>query len=126
VQRIHENGGETVKDIHRRHPDYDGRADVRDQTLYSRVKTASAEGNSRALLVQRCRGEGRGRADGELNNIVVEFSPDSSRFAPFNVFRITQRFSYDEGRLMETVEIFKKKDGRENPFMKIEEEADFA
>jgi len=54
----------------------------------------------------------------------VEFSPDISRFAPFNAFRITQKFSYDEGRLRETVEIFKKKGGQENPFMKMEEEAD--
>ena len=54
----------------------------------------------------------------------MEFSPDISRFAPFNAFRITQKFSYEDGRLRETVEIFKKKGGQENPFMKMEEEAD--
>ena len=124
VQRFHEDGWESVKEIYRRHPDYDGRAGDRDQTLYFRAKTGPAEGNSRTLNVQSSWGQGRGTADVDLSNVVVEFSPDISRFAPFNAFRITQKFSYDEGRLRETVEIFKKKGGQENPFMKMEEEAD--
>jgi hypothetical protein len=39
VQRFHEDGWESVKEIYRRHPDYDGRAGDRDQTLYFRVKS---------------------------------------------------------------------------------------
>jgi hypothetical protein len=124
VQRFHEDGWESIKEIHRRHPDYDGRAGDRDQTLYFRVKTGPAEGSSRTLHIQSSWGQGRGTADADLSNVVVEFSPDISRFAPFNTFRITQRFSFDEGRLRETVEILKKIDGQERPFMKIEEEAD--
>ena len=124
VQRLHEDGWESVKEIYRRHPDYDGRAGDRDQTLYFRVKTMPAESNSRTLHVQSSWGQGTGTADEDLRNVVVEFSPDISRFAPFNAFRISQKFSFDEGSLKETVEIFKKKGGQENPFMKIEEEAD--
>jgi hypothetical protein len=124
VQWFHEDGWESIKEIHRRHPDYDGRAGDRDQTLYFRVKTGPAEGSSRTLHIQSSWGQGRGTADADLSNVVVEFSPDISRFAPFNTFRITQRFSFDEGRLRETVEILKKIDGQERPFMKIEEEAD--
>jgi hypothetical protein len=124
VQRFHEDGWESIKEIHRRHPDYDGRAGDRDQTLYFRVKTGPAEGNSWTLHVQSSWGQGRGTADADLSNIVVEFSPVISRFAPFNTFRITQKFSYDEGRLRETVELFKEKEGSESPFMRIEEEAD--
>jgi len=124
VQRFHEDGWESIKEMHRRHPDYDGRAGDRDQTLYFRVKTGPIEGSSRALHVQSSWGQGRGTADADLSNVVVEFSPDISRFAPFNAFRITRKFSYDEGRLRETVEIFKKKDGQERSFMKMEEEAD--
>jgi len=124
VQRFHEDGWEAVKEIYRRHPDYDGRAGDRDQTLYFRVKNMPAEGNSRMLHVRSSWGQGRGTADADLENIVVEFFPDISRFAPFNAFRITQKYSYDEGRLKETVELFKKKDGQERPFMKMEEEAD--
>ncbi len=124
VQRFHEDGWESVKEIYRRHPDYDGRAGDRDQTLYFRVKTLPADGNSLTLHVQSSWGQGRGAADAGLSSVVVEFSPDISRFAPFNTFRIIQKFSSDEGRLRETVEIFKKKNGQERPFMKMEEEAD--
>lgn len=124
VQRFHADGWESVKEIYRRHPDYDGRAGDRDQTLYFKVKTLPADGNSQTLNVQSSWGQGRGTADAGLNSVVVEFSPDISRFAPFNAFRIIQKFSYNEGRLRETVEIFKKKDGKERPFMKMEEEAD--
>ncbi|NJD55396.1 MAG: hypothetical protein FIA94_03210 [Nitrospirae bacterium] len=124
VQRFREDGWESVKEIYRRHPEYDGRAGDRDQTLYFRVKTGPAEGNSRTLHVQSSWGQGKGTADADLGNIVVEFSPDISRFSPFNAFRITQHFFYDERRLRETVEIFRRQDGHERPFMKMEEEAD--
>ncbi|HYQ48505.1 MAG TPA: hypothetical protein VEP69_05530 [Thermodesulfovibrionales bacterium] len=124
VRRFHEDGWESVKEIHRRHPDYDGRAGGRDQTLYFRVKTGSAEDKIRTLNVQSSWGQGTGTADADMGNIVVEFSPDISRFAPFNTFRITQKFLFEEGKLRETVEIFKKQGGQERPFMKTEEEAD--
>lgn len=124
VQRFRDDGWESVKEIYRRHPGYDGRAGDRDQTLYFRVTTGPGGGNSRTLDVQSSWGQGRGTADADLRNVVVEFSPDISRFAPFNAFRITQKFSYDEGRLRETVEIFKRQVGKERPFMKVEEEAD--
>ena len=124
VQRYYEDGWETIKEIHRRHPDYDGRAGAREQTFYFRVKTLPAEGKSLTLLVQSSWGHGSGTADAGLTHVVVELTPDISRFAPFNVFRITQFYSYDEGRLRETVELFKKKEGQEKSFMKMEEEAD--
>jgi hypothetical protein len=46
-----------------------------------------------------------------------------STFAPINTYRITQSYQYEEGFLKESIEIFKKKSGREEPFMKIEGEA---
>lgn len=37
--------------------------------------------------------------------------------------RITQHYNYKAERLLETVELFKLKDGLEIPFVKIEEKA---
>ena len=124
LQRFHEEGWESVKEIHRRHPDYDGRAGSRDQTLYFGVTSSPAADGSARLLLESSWGRGEGHADDGLKNVVVEFSPDISRFAPYNTFRITQHFRRQEGRLSETVEVFKKKDGKEIPFMKMEEAAD--
>jgi hypothetical protein len=123
LQRFHEGAWESIKEIHRRHPDYDGRAGGRDQTLYFRVMSSLATDGSARLLLESSWGKGEGRADQGMKNVVVEFSPDISRFAPYNTFRITQHFRREDGRLSETVEVFKKKDGKETPFMKMEEEA---
>jgi len=46
-----------------------------------------------------------------------------SSFAPFNTYRITQHYKYEEGALLETVELFKLEKGNLTPFAKIEEEA---
>ena len=69
-------------------------------------------------------GKGTGYSDSEFNNLIVELMPKCiSTFASFNTYRITQSYQYEEGFLKESIEIFKKKSGREEPFMKIEEEA---
>ena len=69
-------------------------------------------------------GKGTGYSDSEFRNLIVELMPKCiSTFAPFNTYRITQSYQYEEGFLKESIEIFKKKSGREEPFMKIEGEA---
>ena len=49
--------------------------------------------------------------------------PNAGKFIPYNKFRITQNYNYEEGVLTETVELIKEKDGKETPFMKNEETA---
>jgi hypothetical protein len=44
-------------------------------------------------------------------------------FAPFNRFRIRQDYEYEDGRLEETVELYKKKDALELPAFTVEESA---
>ena len=68
-------------------------------------------------------GKGTGYSDSEFNNLIVELMPKCiSTFASFNTYRITQSYQYEEGFLKESIEIFKKKSGREEPFIKIENE----
>lgn len=123
LRKMEQSGWETIKEIHRRHPEYDGRAGARDQTLYFNVRSSGDAGGRKELIVDSTWGKGSGHADADLLNLVVEFTPEISIFAPFNTFRITQRISYADGRLIETVDLFKKKDGAELLFMKMEEEA---
>jgi hypothetical protein len=54
----------------------------------------------------------------------MEFdAKDISMFAPFNRYRITQQYRYEQGELIEIVELFKKKGTMETPFMRFEEQA---
>ncbi len=114
---------EAVKEIHRRHPRYDGRAGPRDETLWFMVrKTPAAEGGF-DLAVETSVGNGSGheKADGEG----VTFELKSARtgwFIPFDTIRIRQERPAHEGRLAETVELFSRKKGLEVPFMKMEED----
>lgn len=121
LQRIYEDGWESIKEVHRRHPEYDGMAGERDQTLHFIVKLSELDGETQGLKVESTLGKGRGFADRSLNYIVIEFTPEISRFAPFNIYRITQKIG--EQRVSETIELFKKKSSKEIPFMKMVEEA---
>lgn len=123
VQKRYPDRWETIKDIHRRHPEYDGRAGARGQTLYFAVKKRDA-GEEIALEVESSWGRGQGTADKSMSHVRIEFAPENiSRFSSFNRYRITQQFSYDEGRVLETVELFKQAEAREVPFMMMKEEA---
>ncbi|GBD99169.1 hypothetical protein BMS3Abin07_01201 [bacterium BMS3Abin07] len=125
VQRRYGDRWESVKEIHRRHPQYDGKAGDRDQTHYFVVRFMSRRNDVIKFSVVSSMGRGSGKADPGFRNMVVELRPEGiSRFAPFNTYRITQHYQYREGKLNELVELFRKKDGSEYPFMKMEEKAD--
>ena len=116
AERDIEGGWEAVKEIHRRHPDFPRWAGKRDMALYFKV----AKKSDTEFEVQCPFGNGTGRSDAGGNNVVMEIAAKAS--APFNAIRITQRFDREGGTLSETVELFKKKkDGTEEPFIKIEE-----
>lgn len=119
VQKTYPEGWESIKQMHRGHPEYDIRGGPRDETLYFSVAYAAPVGETVPLTVEGTLGKGAGHADRQFREMVIEFKPDISRFAPFNTYRIRQKI---EGqKLSETVELFKKKDGKEVPFMKMVE-----
>ncbi|GAB4487067.1 MAG: hypothetical protein OHK006_15670 [Thermodesulfovibrionales bacterium] len=121
LQRSLPDGWESIKEIHRRHPDYNKIAGPRDQTLYFRVKKSKEQDGRVELIVESGLGTGKGTADSSLEHIRIEFRPDISRFAPFNTYRLTQERTKD--KVTETIELFKEKDGAEHPFMKMVEKA---
>lgn len=117
---------ESLKVQNRTNPDYDGSAGPADQQHLFRIEygAPNAEGNL-PLTLRSTYGDGAGITDAEYRETVIEFEAKGvSPFAPYNRFRISQHYRYEEGVLEETVELFKLKgDGTETPFVKIEERA---
>lgn len=113
---------ETIKEVHRRHPKYDGRAGPRDQTLWFVVRTSPSPDGGSDLAVEGTLGRGSGHEKAGGEGVVLELAyARKGWFVPFDTVRIRQERPVADGRLEETVELFSRKDGREVPFMKMEE-----
>lgn len=124
VQKRYENHWKSVKTLHRIHPDYDGKAGDRDQTMYFEViyKTLKEQKVQSEILASI--GNGTGTSDTEFRvSELTMYVPNPSRFLPYNKFRISQNYNYEQGTLTETVELILEKNGKETPFMKNEETA---
>lgn len=123
AQRRYGNEWKSIKNMHRIHPSYDGKAGPREQTLFFAINFSEGE-NQIITTINSSLGNGSGISDNEYREQQLEFAlSDISSFAPYNAMRITQHYQYENGILLETVELFKKKDGKEIPFAKIEEQA---
>jgi hypothetical protein len=117
---------ESLKVQNRTHPEYDGIAGPADQQHFFSIRYGDPDESGRlpTELVSTY-GNGAGWTDGEYRRAVLEFEAAGvSRFAPYNRFRITQEYRYEEGMLLETVELYHvDKNGDETPFARIEEQA---
>lgn len=114
---------EAIKEIHRRHPRYDGRAGPRDQTLYFVVRMSPAPEGGHDLVVESSLGNGSGHERAGGSGLFLEMAyTGKGWFVPFDTIRIRQERPAVEGRVRETVELVSKGKGREVPFMKMEEE----
>jgi hypothetical protein len=96
----------SVKHLRREHPQYDGSAGPREQTMYFRLAFAPTDGEGRVEgQVSSSLGEGRLVTDAEFRQAAIELGAKVSAFAPFDRFHISQRYLYEEGRLEELVEL---------------------
>lgn len=124
VQKRYDNHWKSVKSLHRIHPDYDGKAGDRDQTMYFEVAYKNLIDGKVQATINSSLGNGTGITDIEFRKSeLTMYVPNASKFMPYNKFRITQNYDYEKGTLTETVELIKEKDGKETPFMKNEETA---
>ncbi len=124
VQKRYDNHWKSVKSLHRIHPDYDGKAGDRDQTMYFEVAYTNMIDGKVQAIINSSLGNGTGTTDNEFRKSeLIMHVPNASKFMPYNKFRITQLYDYEKGVLNETVELIKEKDGTETPFMKNEETA---
>lgn len=117
-QRRFADHWDSVKTMRRRHPGYDGAAGPRVQTYLFHLALAPA-GDAAAYHIRSTLGAGTGRGDREFREAVLDITADVSRFAPFDRYRITQRYQYEAGRLTELVEL---NDGA-SPWVRNHEEA---
>jgi hypothetical protein len=112
---------DVVKELHRRHPDYDGLAGPRDQTLHFEMTTTHATDGGTDVQVHSTLGSGTGHEDPRGRLVLELTSASKGWFMPFDSVRIRQEPPDPEGRIRETVELFSRKNGTEIPFMKMEE-----
>jgi hypothetical protein len=123
IERRFPDRWEVVKEIHRRNPSYDGRAGPRDQTLYFVVRTSPAADGGLDLTVEGTLGAGKGHEEARSSGLVLELAAaEKGWLVPFDTIRIRQIRGTQSGRFEEIVELFSRREGREIPFMKFEEE----
>jgi hypothetical protein len=121
VERRFPSRWDVVKEIHRRHPDYDGLAGPRDQTLHFEIAASSASDGGLDLAVRGTLGSGTGHEDRSGRLLLELRSASKGWFVPYDSIRIRQDRADADGRLAETVELFSTKRGTEIPFMRMEE-----
>ena len=126
IQKRYDKEWKSVKSLHRIHPDYNGKAGPRDQTMYFGLHYNSLLNGKVNGSVLSSLGDGTLLTDNEYRNseLVINLK-DANSFMPYNRIKITQNYDYENGKLTETVLLLKVKDGKEIPFMKNEEEAYF-
>ncbi len=123
VQRRYGDRWESTKELHRRHPDYDGSAGPRDQTYHFTIQFGAPQGDAVAFEVDSTLGNGTGTTDRQFRKAQIELHPDISSLAPFNMYRLEQDYRYERGSLVETVSLVKRGDDGEKLWVKTEEEA---
>jgi hypothetical protein len=126
IQKRYDKQWKSVKSLHRIHPDYNGKAGKRDQTMYFGVDYKTLQGNVVNGTITSSLGYGTLITDNEYRNSNIDIDlKNASMFIPYNKIRITQKYDYENGKLTETVLLLKVKGDKETPFMKNEEEAFF-
>ena len=126
IQKRYNNQWKSVKSLHRIHPDYNGKAGQRDQTMYFELKYNSMLNGKVTGDIFSSLGDGKLSSDQEFRTAEIDINiKNASAFMPYNKIRISQKYYYENGKLTETVMLLKVKNGKEIPFMKNEEEAYF-
>ncbi|MDX2009564.1 MAG: hypothetical protein SFW67_05220 [Myxococcaceae bacterium] len=99
----------SVKTMRRLHPEYDGSAGPRLQTFFFEQAFQPADPGGRVSgTLTSTLGEGTVSADREFRSAELRFlAAGVSSMAPFDRYRITQRYDYEGGALTEDVELLK-------------------
>ncbi len=94
--------------------------------MYFGLKYNSIQNGKVNAIVLSSLGEGTLNADNEYRNAVIDINvKNASMFMPYNKIKITQLYEYEKGKSTKAVLLLKVMDGKEIPFMKIEEEEDY-
>jgi hypothetical protein len=126
VQRRYTDHWESIKEMHRRHPDYDGSAGPRDITYAFNIDYQATQPDGRVTgTIWSTLGDGQITTDREFRRGQLELTAANvSSFAPFNTYRITQSYQYEEAKLTEVVELLKREKGTDVAWVRNDEEAE--
>jgi hypothetical protein len=123
LERRYADHREAIKELHRRHPKYDGRAGPRDQTIWFFMKATPAAEGGYDLVVKSSEGNGTGHETADGHGMVLELAyARRGWFVPFDTIRIRQHRAPGDGEIRETVELLSKRKGRDVPFMRMDED----
>lgn len=126
IQKRYDQEWKSVKSLHRIHPNYNGKAGQRDQTMYFGLQYKGIQNGQVDGQIQSSLGDGFLTTDAEFRNAEIDITlKGANRFMPYNKIKISQHYDYENGKLTETVLLVQVKNGKETPFMKNEEEAYF-
>ncbi len=105
-QRRFADHWESVKHLTRSHPDYDGSAGPREQTMYFQLDY-QRDGDGVRSSIRSTLGDGAGTSDSEFRHAHLKMRADVSSMAPFDTYQIEQTYSYEKGELREDVTLLK-------------------
>ncbi len=121
-QRRYAGRWRSFKTMRRSHPDYDGSAGPREQVLWFAIDFKTGPAGVGGVVRSRL-GDGEVVSDPEFRRSELVIKPEISSHAPFDTYRITQHYRYEDGLLEETVELLKLGDGPERPWVRNTERA---
>ncbi len=123
VQRRYDGVWESTKEMHRRHPLYDGVAGPRDQSYFFSIRYGKGGDASVPFEVRSSLGDGNGSADKDVRQATMDIKAEVSSLAPFDTYTIEQRYLYERGELHETVTLLKTDGNERRPWVRVEEKA---
>ena len=109
----------SVKSMRRRHPDYDGSAGERTVTWFFQADLKPTDGARVPVEFTTSLGAGLGTTDPQFRRASMELKANVSSMAPFDRYRISQDYRYEDGQLDETVSL----DKGETPWVRNVEHA---
>ncbi|MDP3232787.1 MAG: hypothetical protein Q8N26_08425 [Myxococcales bacterium] len=106
-QRRSKDRWDSVKSLRRRHPDYDGSAGERTVTWFFQADLKAVDAARVPVEFTTSLGAGHGTTDPQFRRASMELKANVSSMAPFDRYRITQHYRYEDGQLDETVSLDK-------------------
>lgn len=121
------NTWNSIKNMHRVHPDYDNKSGPRDQTYFFNINFKKNNNDKIISKIISTFGNGIGTSDNEFRNQTITINLNlnfiEKIFYPYNTIRIKQKYLYEKGILQEDVELLMIKKSKEKLFMLIKEKA---
>ncbi|MGL5889659.1 MAG: hypothetical protein ACRC3B_07235 [Bacteroidia bacterium] len=83
IQKRYAGQWKSVKSMHSIHPDYNGKAGERDQSMYFEISYSQLQDSLRKVIIQSSIGNGSGKSDNEFREMEFVMNvPNASKYSP--------------------------------------------